>query len=115
MLKASMQAMAASTQTKWTGGVSTGSGLEPPVLPGPGARMRFKNLAVDQRPGRSLITFCIARAQMMVIYADQQPSRSPFTMGTRRWRPLRAQTRLPGMAETLNAAARDRYQGARRA
>ena len=96
MLKASMQAMAASTQTKWTQGVSTGSGLEPPVLPGPGARMRLKSLAVDQRPGRSLVTFCIARAQSIVIYAALQPPCSPFTMGTRRWRPLRAQTRLSG-------------------
>ena len=43
-----------------------------------------------------LITFCLARAQSIVIYAALQPPCSPFTMGTRRWRPLRAQTRLSG-------------------
>ena len=43
-----------------------------------------------------LITFCLARAQSIVIYAALQPPCSPFAMGTRRWRPLRAQTRLSG-------------------
>ena len=43
-----------------------------------------------------LITLCLARAQSIVIYAALQPPCSPFTMGTRRWRPLRAQTRLSG-------------------
>ena len=43
-----------------------------------------------------LITFCLARAQSIVIYAALQPPCSPFAMGTRRCRPLRAQTRLSG-------------------
>ena len=68
MLKASMQAMAASTQTKWTGGVSTGSGLEPPVLPGPGARMRLKSLAVVAPPVKRVLSCCGARAQVLTLY-----------------------------------------------
>ena len=35
-------------------------------------------------------------AQMVAIDAVLRHSRDPFAMGTRRWRPLRAQTRLSG-------------------
>ena len=62
-----------------------------------------------------LITFCLARAQTVANYAALPSPRSPFAMGTRRCRPLRAQTRLSGLAETLKTTARDRYLGARRA
>ena len=43
-----------------------------------------------------LMTFCLARAHAVAIDAVLRHSRDPFAMGTRRWRPLRAQTRLSG-------------------
>jgi hypothetical protein len=48
---------------------------------------------MDQRSGSSTRALV---GESIVIYAALQPPCSHFTMGTRRWRPLRAQTRLSG-------------------
>ena len=80
----------------WTVALRTGSSTHALVE----QVRRRSNMLHHVRPARRglepLITFCLARAQSIVIYAALQPPCSPFTMGTRRWRPLRAQTRLSG-------------------
>ena len=80
----------------WTGALRTGSSTHALVE----QVRRRSNMLHHVRPARRglepLITSCLARAQTVAIYAVLLPSRDPFAMGTRRWRPLRAQTRLSG-------------------
>ena len=80
----------------WTGSQRTGSSTHA-LVEQVCSRSNMQH-HVRQRGGgcEPLITFCLARAQSIVIYAALQPPCSPFAMGTRRCRPLRAQTRLSG-------------------
>ena len=80
----------------WTRALRTGSSMHALVEQ---VRRRSNMLHHVRRARRGLellITFCLARAQTVAIDAVLRHSRDPFAMGTRRWRPLRAQTRLSG-------------------